>query len=154
MGDRKLVVNAPSVVSEIIDGEVVIVHLTSGHYCSSDQSGAVLWGWIEEGRTAGEIVQLASSRYDAPPAEIAAAMTAFLDRLIHEGLVHETPTNEHASVDDGRREPPEPCIRERFASPELHVYTDMHDLLMLDPIHDVEDAGWPTARRENLGGTA
>jgi hypothetical protein len=25
----------------------------------------------------------------------------------------------------------------------LEVFTDMEDLLLLDPIHDVGDAGWP-----------
>jgi hypothetical protein len=30
----------------------------------------------------------------------------------------------------------------------LHVYTDMRDLLLLDPIHDVEEqGGWPKPKR-------
>jgi hypothetical protein len=25
----------------------------------------------------------------------------------------------------------------------LEKFTDMHDLLLMDPIHEVSDAGWP-----------
>ena len=33
-----------------------------------------------------------------------------------------------------------------FEAPILHKYTDMQDLLLLDPIHEVDEAGWPVAR--------
>ena len=42
-------VNAPDVVSEVIDGELIIMDLGSGKYYSSENSGAVLWTWIEKG---------------------------------------------------------------------------------------------------------
>ena len=33
-----------------------------------------------------------------------------------------------------------------YAKPALHVYADMEELLLLDPIHDVSgEAGWPHA---------
>ena len=30
-----------------------------------------------------------------------------------------------------------------FEPPSLETFTDMRDLLLLDPIHEVTDAGWP-----------
>jgi hypothetical protein len=30
-----------------------------------------------------------------------------------------------------------------FTPPLLHKYSDMQELLLLDPIHDVDEAGWP-----------
>ena len=30
-----------------------------------------------------------------------------------------------------------------FVTPTLSRYTEMQDLLLLDPIHDVDDSGWP-----------
>lgn len=30
-----------------------------------------------------------------------------------------------------------------FNPPSLNKYSDMQELLLLDPIHDVDDAGWP-----------
>ena len=36
-----------------------------------------------------------------------------------------------------------------FAAPVLHKYTDMEDLLLLDPIHDVDESGWPNTNPNN-----
>ncbi len=33
-----------------------------------------------------------------------------------------------------------------FQIPVLDVYSDMQDLLLLDPIHDVDETGWPTPK--------
>jgi len=33
--------------------------------------------------------------------------------------------------------------RQPFSAPVLNAYTDMEELLLLDPIHDVDQAGWP-----------
>jgi hypothetical protein len=153
VSDRQFVINAPAVVSEIIDGEVVIMNLTSGNYYSSDSSGAVIWRWIDEGKTFGDIERLLSLRYDAGAEDITAALTAFFDRLIEERLVREialmpTPTADNGHALNGA------AGRERFVAPELHVYTDMQDLLLLDPIHEVDEAGWPRPRDDRPGAPA
>lgn len=142
MSDRQFVINAPSVVSEIIDGEVVIMNLASGNYYSSDSAGAVIWGWIEERKTFSVIEQLTSRRYDAAAEVIAGALAAFFDRLIEEKLIRET-TVAPAPAADNQRDADAPPAREAFVAPELHVYKDMQDLLLLDPIHDVDETGWP-----------
>jgi hypothetical protein len=130
------------VVSETIDGEVVIMNLTSGNYYSSDCVGAVIWGWIEEGKTLGEVEQLARGRYDAAPAVMGGALAVFLDRLLEEKLIRET-TEPPIPAAGIQPEADAPSTKEPFAAPELHVYKDMQDLLLLDPIHDVDETGWP-----------
>jgi hypothetical protein len=35
--------------------------------------------------------------------------------------------------------------------PKLEKYTDMEDLLLLDPIHDVQEVGWPQTSGEKAG---
>ena len=153
MRDRQFVTNAPAVVSEIIDGEVVIMNLTSGNYYSSDNVGAVIWGWIDGAKTVRDIERLLSLRYDAGAEDITAALTAFFDRLIEERLVREIALIPPPAVDSGH------ALNgaaggERFVAPELHVYTDMQDLLLLDPIHDVDEAGWPRPRDDMPGDPA
>ena len=39
-----------------------------------------------------------------------------------------------------------------YEHPVLQKYTDMEDLLLLDPIHDVDEAGWP-ARKQPVEGS-
>ena len=44
---------------------------------------------------------------------------------------------------------PEPCEIEKpiFQAPSLQKYTDMEEMLALDPIHEVdEEMGWPSAK--------
>src|SRR6187397_1108133 len=49
MSDQLLRPNSPSVVSEIIDGEAVIMNLATGHYFSALGTGGELWALIEKG---------------------------------------------------------------------------------------------------------
>ncbi len=35
-----------------------------------------------------------------------------------------------------------------FEPPKLAKYTNMSDLLMLDPVHDVDEQGWPNRKPE------
>src|SRR5262249_16463389 len=111
--------------------------LKSGNYYSSDKVGAVVWGWIEAGKSTSEIAKLALERYDVAPAALETALTTFFERLVTEELVRETPAANGVAALSGQ------SGQDRFIVPELNSYTDMQDLLLLDPIHDVDEVGWP-----------
>lgn len=36
-----------------------------------------------------------------------------------------------------------------YRPPVLEVFADMQDLLLLDPIHDIDEVGWPVARPDS-----
>ena len=145
--DTRFVINAPSVVSEVIDGEAIIMNVRSGNYYSSAGTGAVIWSWIEQGRTKGQIRELAFSRYHGDRQRIEHALGLFFENLVSENLVREDSAAqaEHASgkVEGG--------ATEAFSDPKLCAYTDMQDLLFLDPIHDVDAIGWPEAKDAKPG---
>ncbi len=148
MGDRdRYRINAPAVVSEIIDGEAVIMNLKSGNYYSTDAIGSRIWDWIEQGCARRQIEDALVAGYAADAAEIERAMTAFLDDLIAQGLVEPLAGGAPAATADAV---PPPAIKKPFRPPTLSVYTDMKDLLLLDPIHDVDEAGWPTPKPQSL----
>lgn len=153
MRNRLFAPNAPAVVAEVIDGEVVIMNLTTGNYYSSDGTGAVIWGWIEDGKTLCDIERLLGQHYEASAEAITAALTSFLDRLLDEGLVRESTEIPTSGGGHGLSENESPS-RQRLVPPELHVYTDMQDLLLLDPIHDVDEAGWPRPKADTAGDPA
>ena len=64
-----------------------------------------------------------------------------LDDLLREGLVAdagtgvETPGTLQLSENRQTRRP--------FEMPTLEKYTDMQDLVLIDPVHQVDEAGWP-----------
>ena len=65
--------------------------------------------------------------------------TRFLAELEEEGLVVEADGADGTTPDLG-------SASSDFASPHLEKYTDLQDLIMLDPIHEVEPKGWPAPR--------
>ena len=137
-GDR-FRINSPSIVNETIDGEAVMINLDTGSYYSTDRVGAVIWALIDDGRTLGEILSLLAERYEGNAADIETAARHFIQQLCAESLIV---TAEAPSAP--ARTPPANGTREPFVAPVLEKYDDMKDLLLADPIHDVDTAaGWP-----------
>lgn len=143
MSDQRVIINSPAVVGEIIDGEAIIMCLETGHYYSCDGAGAMIWSWILEGRSQSQISALALARYEAAPEKIQQSLEAFFDQLASENLIRFAPLDETVAtvIPDPRTQP-----REAFTAPALSTYTDMKDLIVLDPIHDVDETGWPTPK--------
>jgi Coenzyme PQQ synthesis protein D (PqqD) len=139
--------NRPRVINETIDGEAIMIDLTTGSYYSLDRVGGEAWAILEASATVEDIVAELGRRYDADPAEIRRGIDDLLQRLVAEELV--------VPCDDG--EPfqaapagPLPAGRRPFQSPRLEKFTDMQDLILLDPVHEVDSRGWPHLPDENV----
>jgi hypothetical protein len=132
------VVNEPLVVHDTIDDEVLVIRNDTGAYYSMIGPAADVWTAIRAGLDDAAIVGLLSSRYDAAGDELTAALHAFLAELTDALLIREGT----ARADEV--EIPSPLDpRQPFVMPTLEVYTDMADLLLFDPIHEVTPDGWP-----------
>jgi hypothetical protein len=141
--ERILKVNAPSVVSEIIDGEAVIMDLASGQYFSTQQTGSDIWRAIGDTGTRSHIASSLLEIYEIDPDEARRAVDTFVSDLLERKLVIEM--DAEGFISDVRTGPPlkgHPP-RKPFTVPVLNAYDDMQDLLLLDPIHDVDETGWP-----------
>jgi hypothetical protein len=134
--------NEPFVVSELIDGEVVIMNLKSGNYYSARKTGALLWEWLRSGLTVAAMSARLAEIYGGDESAYAADLAAFVDCLLSEGLIKPTAAPAVRSTPPGEAtQPPK-----TYQAPLLEVYADMQDLLLLDPIHDTDDVGWPVAK--------
>lgn len=135
-------INTPQIAHEAIDEEVIIVDFESGNYFSLEGAGALIWTALAAGVDFGAILQQVEARYDCSGADVAAMMASFLAELLDQGLV--TPER---GVGDAIPRPKlngvSASSRPPFSTPVLHRYTDMQELLLLDPIHDVDETGWP-----------
>jgi Coenzyme PQQ synthesis protein D (PqqD) len=136
--------NGPLVVSETIDGEAIIMHHGSGTYFNTTGSGALIWGAIERTTTLDIIAAHLVAVYDVDTERALAATRHYLAALAAHDLIK--PGSE-AFADLPKASP----HREPFREPELGVHTDLADMLLLDPIHDVGEAGWP-APKPQCGG--
>lgn len=141
-------INSPKVVHEIIDGEVVIVHLVKGHYYSLLKTAAEIWSGIERGISREQILEEMVQRYDGAPAEIENAVNNMIEQLQEEELIVVAQTDESNSTTVAASTTETKANPEKlsFEPPKLDKYTDMEDLLLLDPIHEVDETGWPNIK--------
>jgi hypothetical protein len=132
---KRYQLNEKEVVSELLDGEVVVIHLQSGTYYSMLASGADIWGALVGGWAIEEIAE----QLDAGGGErqrIEAEVSRFVDILLAEELIVPITV-----IPCPPRSGFQPATA--FVAPELHKYTDMQELLLVDPIHEVTEQGWP-----------
>lgn len=144
-------INSPKVIRETIDGEVVIVNLKKGHYYSLMETGAVIWDGIERGIYRENVIEEMTQQYDASPEDIKTAVDIFFERLQQEELIvlDQIDTSKSTSITNQTKTNASK-EKVRFEPPILHKYTDMEDLLVLDPIHEVDEMGWPSAKQAKV----
>lgn len=143
-------VNTPDVIQETLDGEAVIVNLLSGSYYSLDETGSTVLMLVESGARADEIVAGVSARYQGETRVIAQAVEGLLRELRDENLIIPRADGDPAG-DSGAPVPAAngssaPETRPVFQTPVFRKYTDMQQLLLMDPIHEVDASGWPNSR--------
>jgi Coenzyme PQQ synthesis protein D (PqqD) len=142
MGEGGLRVNSPHVIHETIDGEVIVINLASGNYYSVKGAGADVWEVIESspGVDKSTIAAAIAARSGRASDDVARDITDFLEALQREELVAPAENGATASM------PPTNGAGNgsgTFEPPLLEKYTDMQDLVLLDPVHEVDTAGWP-----------
>ena len=149
-------INCPPFVHQAIDGEVVLVNLQTGHYYSLRGCTAEIWGLVESGANLYGITHSLEDRYQAGPGEIAAAVERLLAELLDEKIISQRTTLDLVGTDMAGVSAATPTTGRKppFMRPVLEKFTDMQDLIVLDPIHEVDEAGWPIAKKSSLTTTA
>ncbi len=133
-----LEVNRPDVIDEVFDGEAVLVNLRTGRYYALDRAASGVWERLVSAEPLEAIASALAARHGLSTEQIESGLVPFLRRLADESLIRGVDALE-LSPDAGDEDLP-------FA-PSLQLFTDMEDLLLLDPIHeiDLDGSGWPTA---------
>ena len=139
-----LELNSPGVVCDVVADEVVFVHLESGAYYSTDGTGAEIWQLFAEGRTIQDTIRAMGRRYGGDPAEIERSVHALADQLLTESLVRLGPGDAPVPSTPADDPPPD---RPAFPGVVFQKYVDLEELLLLDPIHEVDESGWPNAKK-------
>lgn len=131
---------SPNIGARSFGDEVVVANFVTGVYYSLLGSAAQVWEGLMAGlpldRVAGEVAAVAG----LDPAAFTEASEKLAADLLAEGLVQPLDV-----AGEGAWSPAPPPTGEAYALPVLERFTDMQDLLILDPVHDVEEMGWPHA---------
>ncbi|MEJ0001897.1 MAG: PqqD family protein [bacterium] len=124
-------------MSETLDGETIIIDLQNGTYYSMNETGSLVWEYLKAGHSLGQITQALAARYDASIETIEKSVTDLIASLQADNLISESPTAPALLVPETQAE------KKSFIVPGITKYSDMQEMLLADPIHDVDIAGWP-----------
>ena len=83
----RLIPDPDVVQTELENGEVVLLSLTTRKYFSLNPTGARVWALVSEGRGAREISHALSLEFDVTPQQALPTVEALLDELLANGLV-------------------------------------------------------------------
>lgn len=146
---RRFRVDPAKVVHETIEGETILINLETGTYYSLRGAGPEIWGSLVAGRSAADVVAELQHRYPAAEsATVSDATERLIEQMLEEGLLADgEPRENSAPAEAGAAE-----SKAMFEPPKLERYTDMQYFLLLDPIHEVHDGGWPQAPAARAAG--
>jgi len=137
-----LSVNTPHIVHEIFsDQEAAIINLKTGNYYSLNPTGAEIWSFIEKKSTSDEIILEFDRRYNAETVDMASVINDFIKNLETEDLI--VATDNHSESSTAAEVVADNKVKSQFVEPTIERFADLQELLLLDPIHDVDEAGFP-----------
>lgn len=137
-GPLVLAIAARSCAAEDLDDEIVALNVGTGVYFSIRETGVALWRDLASGHS---VEQLAALGRDLTGSD--ASVRRFVAQVQEHGLMR--------AVSAGPKQGT-PQVSEPFAAGRTNVvfevHTDMQDLILSDPIHDVDEAvGWPATTK-------
>ena len=133
------------IVFEQFEDETVLVNTETGYYYSLSPSGSEILRLLEEGCPAESLVHaLFGNSYSI--SHPTGLIESFVKRLKSEGILVDR-ASDHPFDTNGERRAPLYADGADFPPPALDRFDDVRDLLLIDPIHQVdEEYGWPKAK--------
>jgi len=133
-------VNAPEAIHQTIEGEVILINLSTGNYYSLRDTAAEVWAMLEAGMEPDEAAGRLAARYGASEEETGSHVRDLVEHLREEGLLAEADPAADASPPPAGEDPP----AAEYTPPAVEKFEDMQDLILLDPVHEVDAReGWP-----------
>lgn len=125
----RIELNSGDVAAKEIDGEILVMNVANGMYYSLDGVSAVAWRLLGAGHSLNQVAAALAEAYGVDESSTLADVTDLAVHLVDEGLVK-------VSTSGGYTDRPTiESVEEHtsYSAPRLTVYSDMADLLALDP---------------------
>ncbi|MBL1209353.1 PqqD family protein [Geminocystis sp. GBBB08] len=131
-------INCPRIIYENVNNEIIIIDTLTGSYFSLKETGSQIWYLIAKNNNNNEIVQYLFQNREADINQILKDVKFFLQDLLDNNLIIPLKKPDANSENQELLE-----SKILYVTPKLNKFTDMQDLLLIDPIHDVNEEGWP-----------
>jgi hypothetical protein len=137
MQSNRITTNS-SLTVEDFGHEVVAIDLTDGTYFSLKGFAVELWRMIDTDMTVQQMLDKLAESYEMDESALS-RVTGFLVNCSQEGMI----SFDASVVDSVKNFRTEATGSEKLPEFEVEKFSDIQDILLLDPIHDVDDSGWP-----------
>lgn len=121
--------NGDQVAAKIMDGEAVLINLTTGMYYSMAGTATDVWSCIEQSCSVEFLASHLAAKYGVAEDVARADVTRLVDELETEGLVV-------TSTGSGLQAVSSPVGAEpgqSYSAPQLEKFSDMAEMFALDP---------------------
>jgi hypothetical protein len=130
-------VNSAAIASEVFDEETVVINFEKGTYFSMRGSASAIWSLLKAPTSIAAIMHELQPQQKAH-ADFEATLTQFIDQLLDQDLLIrsvDTPVRPHL---------PNHLMDKLAHPPNLEVYSDLAELIAMDPVHEIDTfSGWP-----------
>lgn len=141
MSHTRFTVFDNNIISDVFGEEAVLVNLESGVYYSLRGSAAQIWIRLVSQYSKPEIITELLNIYQVAEQDLVVDINQFINQLIELKIIKIT--------SDSTSKPIEFKVNTtllEYTSPVLETFSDMQEILLLDPVHDVDKAGWPISK--------
>lgn len=140
--ETRLHINNAEVTATVIEGEAIMINLSSGVYYSTDAAGARIWQLAAGGANLSEISRIIAEEYEVENHQANEDVSQLVGQFVEEKLliVH--------SYHPAPLLPPLEPSPTPYRAPHLEIYREMGHLLALDPpMPGLENIAWDEPSR-------
>ncbi|MDI9613600.1 MAG: PqqD family protein [Acidobacteriota bacterium] len=133
-------VNEPRIIHEVIEGNAVVIDGERGLYYALNPVGTFLFSALAAGASPDDVVEALAEGGGSRGWDAREAVPRFLGELLRQEILR--PAREASRTHDLK--PPA-----GGEAPTLTCFEDLQELLLIDPIHQVDiSEGWPVERND------
>lgn len=133
-----------NIISDVFGEEVVLVNLESGVYYSLKYSAAQIWIRLINQYSPTEILTDLIQIYQVDENDLMSDINLFFTQLLEDKIIKIASETEKKSIEFNSK-----GILVNYTSPVVEAFSDMQEILLLDPVHDVDKAGWPISKNSD-----
>ncbi|MFA5321742.1 MAG: PqqD family protein [Smithella sp.] len=142
MMNKTYKINESKAISETIDGETIIINLETGYYYGVNKTATVIWNEIQKNNPLKNVSQHFLNHYEVDEDTAVKSITEIIGLLLKDDLILELDSDISPNVMEQRTN----AMKGKFITPQIERYDDMAGALMSDPVHDVNEDGWPNLK--------
>lgn len=133
-----------NILSDVFGEEVVLVNLDSGMYYSLRGSATQIWIRLFNQYSLIEILADLIQIYQVTENQLITDINLFVTQLLELKIIKTATDAERKEIDFISKD-----VLIDYSTPVVEIFSDMQEILLLDPVHDVDKSGWPISKNSD-----